>query len=493
MRKDKLFKILGLTCLSLALTLSASDITKADNYSIPTGYTANNLVWSDEFSGTSLDTDSWNYEIGNNNGWGNNEKEYYTNSSDNVYIADISSDTESGSLDGKALAIKAKRDTSINDYNFTSGRITTSGKHSFKYGRIEAKIKMENGMNQGVWPAFWMLGYTPGTGWPYCGEIDIMEHANANNYIAGTLHWADETINGNGDAQHKYQGGSKSYSSGNMDTWHTYAVEWDSTKIVWYLDDEAYYTLPMTSTMSEIVNNEFYIILNVAIGGNYIGNKIPLPSWSEATMYVDYVRVYQKETGASSSGTWNKAPIWQNYAEVPTTSNICNVKFMDGNTTYLSGTITKGQYLNYQNMTKTGYTFLGWYTADGNAFDFNKQVYDSELVLYAKWEAMTTAAPATQATVTVKKPSISSIKSKAKRKVTLKLKTKDKAKGFQIKYGTNKKITKKVKTKLTTKKTVTIKKLKSKTTYYFKVREYKLSNGKKVYSKWSGVKKIKVK
>lgn len=494
MKKIKLVKTFGVTCLALTLAVSAPLTTPAAveaDYSIPTGYTVENLVWSDEFNGTTLNTDDWNYEKGNgNNGWGNAESQYYTNSQDNVYIADISSDTTSNSLDGKALAIKAKRDDSINDYNYTSGRITTSTKHTFKYGRVEAKIKMDNGMNRGVWPAFWMLGQP--NNWPYCGEIDIMEHANADNFIGGTLHWGDETVSGD---QHRYKGGHGVFYGEDMDSWHTYAVEWDDTTMKWYLDDREYYTISLTDTVkSEIVNNEFYIIFNVAIGGYYLGgpNVLPSSTWTDSTMYVDYVRVYQKQEGASSTGTWTKDSIWQNYNTEPTTSNICNVKFMDGETTHLSGTLTKGQFLNNVNISKTGYTFLGWYTADGNKFDFNKQVYADELILYAKWEAATTDSN-TQTTVNVKKPSIASIKSKAKRKVNLKFKSKEKVKGFQIKYGTNKKITKKVKTKTTTKKKITIKKLKSKTTYYFKVRAYKTSNGKRVYSKWSSVKKVKVK
>ena len=118
------------------------------------------LVWSDEFNGTALNTDNWTYDLGNggsNAGWGNNEKEYYTNRTDNVYVSD-------GTL--KITALEQK----FNRYNYTSGRIKTAGKQTFKYGRMEARIKLPS-LN-GVWPAFWMLGVDQ-KGWPWCGEFDI--------------------------------------------------------------------------------------------------------------------------------------------------------------------------------------------------------------------------------------------------------------------------------------------------------------------------------
>lgn len=479
MQNTTLKKVMGLTCLTFALSISA--IFSSESKAAASDYTDKELVWSDEFSGTSLNTDSWSYEYGNNGtdgnlyAWGNNEKQYYK--SENVSIADISADTESYSADGKALAITAKRESAGN-CNYTSGRIKTAGKQSFKYGRIEAKMKMDNGMCQGIWPAFWMLG-TTGGGWPMCGEIDIMEHANANRYVGGALHWAK--LNN----EHAYSGASGAFKYGDMDSWHVYAIEWDKDKITWYLDDVAYYTVKIDDEKSEI-NTEFYILFNVAVGGNYIGNQLPLYTWEKTVMYVDYVRVYQKaEQGGSYTGTWQKDPIW----------NVCNVTFYDGDTTVVSGTVNIGDYLANISHSKAGYDFLGWYTSDGKLFDFNKPVTVDTLNLYAKFQPKqaetTTIAP--QA-ITLKKPVIKSLKSNTKRKVTIKMKTKDEAIGFQIKYGTNKKITKNVKTKITKKKTYTFKKLKSKKTYYFKIREYKINaKGKKVYSTWTKVKKVKVK
>ena len=132
------------------------------------------LVWSDEFNGTSLNTDYWTYEIGNGSwGWGNNEQQYYTNSEENV------------SVSNGTLKITAKYE-SIGGKNYTSGRIKTSGKVEPGNGYVVARIKLPS--VNGIWPAFWMLG-TNGQGWPMCGEIDIMESINTNKFPYATMHW----------------------------------------------------------------------------------------------------------------------------------------------------------------------------------------------------------------------------------------------------------------------------------------------------------------
>ncbi|NCD70781.1 family 16 glycosylhydrolase [Mucilaginibacter agri] len=223
------------------------------------------LVWSDEFDGSSVDGSKWNIDNGNPNV--NNEKEYYQ--------------AANAAVTGGNLVITAKKQ-SVGGQPYTSAKLNTSGKFSVQYGRIEARIKMP--MVQGTWPAFWMLGSNIGSvGWPQCGEIDIMEHVNTSNTILGTMHW-----NNNGHVQY---GSSTNTTPGD---YHVYAVEWDASGIRWYVDN----TLYVTGNTANNINNTgafqlpFYIILNLAVGGDLPGQTINdggLPT----TMSVDYVRVYK--------------------------------------------------------------------------------------------------------------------------------------------------------------------------------------------------------
>ena len=270
------------------------------------------LVWSDEFDqtvGQAPDTSVWNYDIGHgSNGWGNNELQRYTDSTNNVYIADLSSD--SGSSDGRALAIKAQKEGS----EYTSGRIQTQNKQYCKFGRIETKLRVENGSQSGVWPAFWMLGqnYTTsgnnwnganGTSpWPSCGEIDIMEHRNAETRVIGTLHWNPSTTN----YDHIYAGSETTNSYGAIDTienWHTYAIEWYENCMKWYVDGICYQTMDITSQEMDEFQRDHFIILNLALGSNsspFTLNQTVGANFTNATMYVDYVRVFQGDDSAFS-------------------------------------------------------------------------------------------------------------------------------------------------------------------------------------------------
>ena len=229
------------------------------------------LVWQDEFNTNgALDVSKWTYDLGAG-GWGNNELQTYTNNAQNVIIAD-------GSL--KITAIN-------NGGSFTSARIKTQGLFAQKYGRFEARIKTPYG--PGMWPAFWMLGENIETApWPQCGEIDIMElRGQEPHIIHGTIH-------GPG-----YSGGNpitKSYALVNnrFDVdFHLFAVEWDEDKIDFFVDDYLYQRIERKDVPGEWVYDQpFFIILNVAVGGNYVGfptSQTPFPQ----TMTVDYVRVYQ--------------------------------------------------------------------------------------------------------------------------------------------------------------------------------------------------------
>ncbi len=227
-----------------------------------------NLVWSEEFSGTTLNEEVWNYEIGfGNAGWGNNELQYYRSGESNLIVAD-----------GKASIIAKQENFGSAEY--TSARVQTKGKYDVQYGRIEARIKVP--MGQGLWPAFWMLGSNiDAVGWPECGEIDILEHVNNEMQVHGTIHWDN-----NG---HQYQGGS---ISTDPDQYHNYAIEWDADQLRWYLDGILYYTRNIGAAQYSEFHEPFFFILNVAVGGNWPGspdNTTVFP----AVMEVDFIRVYE--------------------------------------------------------------------------------------------------------------------------------------------------------------------------------------------------------
>lgn len=224
------------------------------------------LFWEADFDiDGSLDPDTWNFEIGNNDGWGNNESQYYTE--DNAVVEDGN------------LVITAKAE-SINGFNYSSSRITTKDKVEFKYGRIEARAKLPQG--NGTWPAIWMLGATfPEESWPGVGEIDIMEHAgNRQNEIHGTLHYPG---NFGGDAD----GDTKTILHASTE-FHIYTVEWSAERIWFLVDGVVYHTFENNSTTP--FNKEFFLIMNVAMGGTF-GGAID-PAFSESAMEVDYIRVY---------------------------------------------------------------------------------------------------------------------------------------------------------------------------------------------------------
>lgn len=227
-----------------------------------------NLVWSEEFSGTALNEEIWNYEIGfGNAGWGNNELQYYRAGESNLTVAD-----------GKASIIAKQENFGSAEY--TSARVQTKGKFDVQYGRIEARIKVP--MGQGLWPAFWMLGSNiDAVGWPQCGEIDIMEHVNNETEVHGTIHWDN-----NG---HQYQGGS---ISTDPTQFHNYAIEWDANQLRWYLDSILYYTRNIAAAQYSEFHAPFFFIMNIAVGGNWPGdpdNTTVFP----AVMEVDFIRVYE--------------------------------------------------------------------------------------------------------------------------------------------------------------------------------------------------------
>ena len=269
------------------------------------------LVWSDEFDGDSLNTNVWTRETGGS-GWGNNELQYYTDRTENSYVSD------------GTLKIVAKRENYSN-CRFTSARLKTAGKKSFKYGRMEARIKVNGGNQDGVWPAFWMMG-DDGTAWPWCGELDIMEHANSRNYVEGTIHWNAGGSSYNTPYNHIFWGSYSVpayyyYSDNNngINGWHTYGVIWDENTIKWYVDNNIYLTAYLNDDNAYAFRKNHYFLLNLALGSNatgYTGNIAPNDSFQSATMEVDYVRAYSGSGELNPDGGSSK-PDTDGYKSVP--------------------------------------------------------------------------------------------------------------------------------------------------------------------------------
>lgn len=240
----------------------------------------NVLVWSDEFNGTgSPNSSNWTYDLGAG-GWGNNEVQTYTNNTVNVR-------QENGNLIIDALKFGS---------NWTSARIKTQGKVSFKYGKIVFRAKLPTGV--GTWPALWMLGDNiTSVGWPACGEIDVMEHVGKNqNVIQSALH----TPSSNGNTINK---GSKTISTASTE-FHEYSVSWNAQRMVFAVDDVPFYTYnPSTKNASTwpFDANQF-IIMNIAMGGNFGGPTID-PALTSARMEVDYVRVYEERSNPLIEGS----------------------------------------------------------------------------------------------------------------------------------------------------------------------------------------------
>lgn len=265
-----------------------------------------NLIWQDEFSGTSLDMSKWNYEQGyylnddpNTWGWGNAELQHYTDSAQNVFVQD-------GKLNIRALNDPKSFPQDPNRYaQYSSGKINTKNHFTLTYGRVDFRAKLPIG--NGIWPALWMLPQdSPYGTWAASGEIDVMEARGrlpgstsgavhfggtwpANRHISGEYHFPQgQTINND---------------------YHVYSVVWEEDNIKWYVDgkfffkvtNEQWYSLAAPNNPNAPFDQPFYLIMNLALGGNFDGGISPGPSDIPATMQVDYVRVY-KDNGGSNPG-----------------------------------------------------------------------------------------------------------------------------------------------------------------------------------------------
>ena len=258
---------------------------KAEEQTTDLSYEGYNLKWEDQFDGETLNRDDWNVEL-HDPGWVNNELQSYVDSPENIYIKDGS------------LVLKPVETVNDGSVSYTSGRVNTQNKHDFKYGLFEARVKVPEG--QGFLPAFWMMPTDENLygQWPRCGEIDIMEVlGNDTDTSYGTIHYGNP---------HSESQGSYTLEEGTFsDEYHVFDVEWEPGKISWYVDGKLIHTednwYSATEGQGEITypapfDQPFYIILNLAVGGNWPGNPDETTDIANAAYYIDYVKVYQKDS-----------------------------------------------------------------------------------------------------------------------------------------------------------------------------------------------------
>jgi len=229
------------------------------------------LVWSEEFESTTLDSEIWNIE----KGYGKNyEEQLYTEASENLKV-------ENGKL--VITAIKSE-----NKNEYSSARINTLNKQHFKYGKIEMRAKLPKG--NGTWPAIWMLGKNHLTkGYPYCGEIDIMEHVGKSpNEVHGAVHYPIEN-------EELISSSDQITLKALKDEYHIYSIEWDRKEITYFLDGKEYFNFDVSEAnrcfKKNVFRKPFYLIINLALGGKWAGeidNSI-----FPAQFYVDYIKYYK--------------------------------------------------------------------------------------------------------------------------------------------------------------------------------------------------------
>ena len=272
--------------VSLKATITYQTENKEEEQTTDLSYEGYSLKWEDQLEGESLNRDDWNVEL-HDPGWVNNELQSYVDSPENIYLQDGS------------LVLKPVENVSEDGIvSYTSGRINTQHKHDFKYGLFEARVKVPEG--QGFLPAFWMMPTDENLygQWPRCGEIDIMEVLGNNTDTSyGTIHYG----NPHSESQGSYTLDEGSFS----EEYHVFDVEWEPGKIRWYVDGKLIHTednwYSATEGQGEITypapfDQPFYIILNLAVGGNWPGNPDDTTDIENSAYYIDYVKVYQKDS-----------------------------------------------------------------------------------------------------------------------------------------------------------------------------------------------------
>lgn len=251
----------------------------------PNSYT---LYWEDDFLTDGVPCNlNWSYEYGNgNNGWGNAEEQYYSASLENVYVSD------------GTLKIAAKKEGNI----YTSGRIKSENKFEFTYGKIEFRAKLPSAA--GTWPALWLLGenyQTAGNTWPRCGELDVMEQFANKTEIKATTHWFNDPGGNNADY------GSATYSNTTASEFHVYGFEWTENFVRATFDGAQYYYMSTTDSDKSELHKDFFIIMNLALGGNKGAGAID-PNFTQDVLEIDYVKVYKK-SGQLSNPSYDKLEV----------------------------------------------------------------------------------------------------------------------------------------------------------------------------------------
>jgi len=285
------------------------------------------LVWNQDFTDASLNTDAWNIEV-NGNGGGNNELQYYCEKGVSLGVEPTT---------GKHCLILTATKEDYKGKTCTSGRVNSKQKTYFTYGKIEARIKFPNTAN-GLWPAFWMMGnnYSQ-VGWPKCGETDFIELGNSkgissktqDRYFNGAIH-----VGSKWDAVwHDAQSATWSYSL--EDTFHIITCEWRPDSVIMYIDKDShpenkpYFKTPLEPNENDDYNRQLilskphFLIFNLAVGGDFPGikdiTKVTALSSGPASMYIDWVRVYQKgDNGQTFYSSVSSDPIEQTATDMPT-------------------------------------------------------------------------------------------------------------------------------------------------------------------------------
>lgn len=241
------------------------------------------LFWSDEFDGKTIDSTKWNFQQ-EPAGRFNEEWQRYTTSTENAYV------------ENNQLVIKAIHESDTHGLDqYSSARLNTAGKFSFKYGKISARVKLPYG--EGIWPAFWMLGANidengGDTPWPFCGEIDILELYGSNDdaVVEVNAHYAN--MDGKHDQMH-----AKAYKLEKgifADDFHIFELEWTPKALIWYVDGNNVASFDISSEEFSEFHNEFFLLLNIAVGGTFAGRPDESSVFPQH-MYVDWIKVYKKE------------------------------------------------------------------------------------------------------------------------------------------------------------------------------------------------------
>jgi beta-glucanase (GH16 family) len=282
----------------------------------PTSYEGYTLAWSDEFDGNTVNTDNWSFDIGNGeNGWGNGELQYYRG--DNASVED-------GLLIIEATKHQPRVVLEDNKWQYTSSKLISEGKVEFKYGRVDIRAVVAKG--QGMWSAGWMLGVAgqdengEDIAWPYRGEIDIFDTIGGTKdgvpqegMIVNNMYWngnganpstvySPSNINNNDASAHRINDSNEGTTFSNK--FHTYSLIWDEDNIEFLLDGERTQIIDISEgALAETYNNPFYLILNVAIGGDWPGSPDETTTYPDG-MLVDYVRVYQADTNGDGTADY---------------------------------------------------------------------------------------------------------------------------------------------------------------------------------------------